>query len=243
MKKVFLYLVLLLICTVSITGCDDNDLNIGDVPLTDIKIEKGDAISVNARYDSVKGQEIQVSPVPANATDVNFEWSSDDTSVAIVTESEPGKVLVTVCKVGSTIIRVSSGKVTKEIPVVGKFDVTKLDEIRLELDEEPTAGSDSTMVFDNVSVGDVLQVKASANPRNANTETADFVIFDWKTSNPAVATVKEDEATKEDVDKIGTITIVGKGKAEITISSRVPAEEPYEEPYIVKAKTIIVECK
>jgi uncharacterized protein YjdB len=85
------------------------------------------------------------------------------------------------------------------------------------------------MVF-KLSVGEIMQVKASANPRNANTATADYVTFDWKSDNTSVATVEEDAETHTAVDKTGKITIVGKGKARVTVSCG-----------DVKAKIIIIE--
>jgi hypothetical protein len=239
MKRVFLFLTLGLICIISVTNCDDNDLNIGEVPMTGINADR-ESISRNVRYSS-SSDNVKYYPVPANATNVAFKVESKDPSVATITETGLGVAQVTVLKPGSTVVTISSGGVTKEIPVTGVFEVTKLTEIRLELDIEPVEGTDSTQTF-VVPVGDVVQVKASANPRNANTETADYVTFDWKSNNTNVATVEEDASTTIAVDKIGAITVVGTGEAKITVSWTEELKEGAEESdrKSIKARTIII---
>jgi uncharacterized protein YjdB len=235
MKKVFLYFILGLACTIGMTGCGEENKEPGDVPLTGITADRDD-ISLNVRYSSASDN-VRYAPVPANATDVRFVVSSKDPSVATVEETALGTARVTVLKTGSTAITITSGSVTKEIPVTGRFDITALTEIRLELpDREPEAGTDSTMTF-SVPVGEVVEVKATANPRNANTATTDYVVFDWTSNNQTVATVAEDADMTEEIDKTGKITVTGAGEARITISW---SGTIGGEPTVVKAKTIII---
>jgi uncharacterized protein YjdB len=216
MKRVFLFLVLGLACTIGMTACSEEDKEPGNVPLTEINTDRNDGISVNVRYGSAIAN-VRYYPVPANATDVNFKLTSADPSVATVLETSLGVSQVTVLKPGSTIVTISSGNVTKEIPITGRFDVTLVDTIRLELEIVAESGTDSTMTF-VVPVGDVVQVKATPNPQNANTDTDDYVTFDWTSNNPNVATVVEDPETTKAVDKIGQITVTGTGEARITVS-------------------------
>jgi hypothetical protein len=158
--------------------------------------------------------------------------------VATVAETALGEGRVTVVGRGSTVIRVSSGGVTKEIPVEGRWDVAYLEDIRLVLttDEEPTGGSDTTVIYTTLSVGDIIEVIASANPRNANTETVTYVTFNWKSDNPDVATVAENPGMTEAIDKTGKITVTGAGTANITISCTLDDDDET----VIKAKTIII---
>jgi uncharacterized protein YjdB len=217
MKRVFLFLILGLACTIGMTSCGDENIEPGNVPLTEITTNREDGISVNVRYNTASAN-MKFNAVPPNANDVNFQLSSADPSVATVEETALGECTVTVLKAGSTVITIRSGNVTKEIPVTGNIEVTSPTEIRLELEDiEPESGTDSTMVF-TVPVGNTVEVKANPYPQNANTATEDYVVFDWKSSNTNVATVVEDATTKTAIDKLGTITVVGIGEARITIS-------------------------
>jgi uncharacterized protein YjdB len=217
MKRVFLFLILGLACMAGVTGCGEENKEPGNVPLTGITTDRDEkGISLNVRYGTASDN-MKFYPVPLNATDVDFSLSSANTSIAVIEETALGESRVTVLKPGSTFVTVSSGKVKKEIPVTGRFDVTSLDTIRLELEIEPVSGTDSTMTF-AVSVGDIVRVKATPSPQNANTDTTDYVIFDWKSSNPSVATVEEDAETTTAIDKFGIITVVGTGEARITIT-------------------------
>jgi hypothetical protein len=246
MKRVFLFLILGLACTIGMTSCSEEDKEPGNVPLTEITVpegvweEDGTAISLDVRY-SEAFRNIKFAPVPANATDVNFKLTSADPSVATVLETALGAAQITVLKPGSTVVTISSGNVKKEIPVIGRFDVTLVDTIRLEFEIVPESGTDSTLTF-VVPVGDVVQVKASPHPQNANTATVDYVIFDWKSNNPNVATIVEDAKTTTAVDKIGTITVVGTGEAWITISCEIEKddEDGKKVKEIKKAKYIVI---
>ena len=216
MKRIFLLLISALACTVGMTGCGEENKEPGNVPLTDITTDRDDGISLNVRYGEASAN-VKLYPVPPNATDVNFMLASADDSVATIRETKLGEAVVTVLKPGSTTVTITSGNVKKSITVEGRFDVTALTEIRLETDPAPTEGTDTTLIF-NLSVNDAIKVKASANPRNANTATADYVSFTWESDNESAATAKEDADMTEAVDKTGTITAKANGEAEITIS-------------------------
>jgi hypothetical protein len=234
MKKVFLFLISGLVCTISMTSCSEENKGPGNVPLTDIRVDK-ESVEGNVRYDAAS-ERIEFFPIPANATDVDFKLASADQSVATVESPSLGEGRITILKAGTTVVTVSSGQVTKEITVEGYIGVTPLVDIRLELDKEIDTETDSTLIL-VLPVGDVVEVIATADPRNANTETADYVTFDWKSSNTSVATVEVDATTVTAIDKTGKITVVGTGEAKITIRC---AEEDDEEDEYIKAKTIII---
>ncbi|MDR0566194.1 MAG: hypothetical protein LBG47_04035 [Prevotellaceae bacterium] len=216
MKRIFLLLISALACTIGMTGCGEENKEPGNVPLTDITTDRADGISLNVRYGEASAN-VKFYPVPPNATDVKFMLTSADDSVATIRETKLGEAVVTVLKPGATTVTIASGNVTKDIAVTGRSDVTALAEIRLETDSAPAEGTDTTLIF-NLPVSKAIKVKASANPRNANTDANDYVTFTWKSSKPTVATVAEDAETTKAVDKTGTITAIAKGEAEITIS-------------------------
>lgn len=218
MKKIFLFLIVTLACTIGMTSCGEDDIEPGNVPLTEITTDRDDGISLNVRYGEASDN-IKLYPVPPNATDVNFKLTSADPTVATVEETALGESRITVLKPGSTTVTIASGSVTKEIAVTGRWDVTALEEIRLDFgNKNPASGSDTTLIF-NLAVHDSIQVTASANPRNANTDTTDYVTFIWKSSKSSVATtVTEDEGTKTEIDKKGVIKAVSTGVDTVVIS-------------------------
>jgi hypothetical protein len=107
MKKVFLFLVLALACTVGMTSCGDDDKS---VPLTGITVApKTIKLPVGGL------QKVTVTAVPANATDVTYTWTSQNTNVATVDAIG----LVTITGVGSTTVTVNGGTVSETISVEG----------------------------------------------------------------------------------------------------------------------------
>jgi uncharacterized protein YjdB len=237
MKKIFLFLILGLACTIGMTGCSEEDKEPGNVPLTAITVDR-ESVENNVRY-SPAAENVRFYPVPANATDVDFKMASADPSVATVEVTALGEGRITILKAGSTVVTVSSGQVKKEIQVKGRFDVERLTEIRLELDKEITTETDSTLTL-TLPVDDILEVKATPDPRNANTATADYVTFDWTSDNTNVATVTEDAATATAIDKTGKIKVTGTGTAKITISSALDEKDGDGKNIVIKAKTIII---
>jgi uncharacterized protein YjdB len=216
MKKVFL--ILGLACTIGMTSCGDDDKEPGNVPLTDIRIDR-ESIKENVRTGAVKVT-LKVYPIPANATDVDFKWESKDANVAT---AGPGVNLgegeVTILSSGSTVVTVRSGQVSKDLPVEGFIDVTSLTGLRLTMIGTDATGAPATVTLANSdttavprntvewTVGDVVKVNSVPDPINANTATYDSVNFTWASSANNVATV----------DKTGKITVVGEGYATITV--------------------------
>jgi hypothetical protein len=205
MKKVFLFLITGLVCTIGMTSCDNGyGKEPGDVPLTDITSNKV-SISENVRHGSVAVR-VTLDPVPANATDVDFKWETQDANVAT---AAPGTILgegyVTVLKAGTTVVTIRSGQVSKNIQVEGYIQVEPLTGIRLTV-VDYEFGVDSTLVL---PVGDIVTVIALPYPINANTLTSDNVTLVWNSSNENVA--KVDPIT-------GEVTVTGAGKSVITIS-------------------------
>jgi uncharacterized protein YjdB len=203
MKRILLFLLLGLVCTVYMTSCENDNTGPGEVPLTDIDVDRT-SISENVRYGAVEVTNVRVKPIPANATDVDFKWESQNTAIATVVEDGLGVGRVTVLSSGTTVVTVRSGNVSKQIQVTGHIDVTELEGIILTV-QGYELGTDSTVV---AHVGETVTALALPNPINANTETANEVTIVWASNNTDVATV----------DQTGKITVVGTGAATITVS-------------------------
>jgi uncharacterized protein YjdB len=216
MKKVFL--ILGLACIIGMTSCGEDDKEPGNVPLTDIRIDR-EFVRENVRNGAVEVT-VRVYPIPANATDVDFKWESKDASIATaVPAANLGEGKVTVLSADSTVVTVRSGQVSKELPVEGYINVTSLTGVRLTMIGTDATGapatvtladSDTTAVPRNTvewTVGYVVKVTAVPDPINANTLTYDSVNFTWESSAINVATV----------DQTGNITVIGEGYATITV--------------------------
>ncbi|MDR0698321.1 MAG: Ig-like domain-containing protein [Tannerella sp.] len=185
MKRTFLFLLTGLVYLTGITGCEDETNKTednGGVPLT--------AITVNPASLTVpvgsKGQ-ITATPVPADATGVWFEWSSEDPSIATVYQD--GSVLIKKYKATPVTITVKSGTIEAKVEVSSQ--------------REPMTG---IVVVDSIRlpvVGSVQQIIATPVPAN----TTD--LFIWTSSNPDVATV--DETGKVTSVSEGTAYVTVKG--------------------------------
>jgi uncharacterized protein YjdB len=240
MKKVFL--ILGLACTIGMTSCGDENKEPGNVPLTDITIDRP-SIRENVRTGAIEVT-VKVSPVPANATDVDFKWESKDASVATAAPgANLGEGQVAVLSAGSTVVTVRSGQVSKDLPVAGFIGTVALVELRVTMPGE--GENDPAVVLavvDSVAksakgdgweksakgetittlvVGDNLQLTATPNPINANTETANAPLtFVWSSSDNNVATI----------DQTGKITVTGTGSAEITVATEGVTSDNNGEP-------------
>jgi uncharacterized protein YjdB len=187
MKKVFLFLVLAFVCTMSITSCKEKE---DDVALTDIAVNPTELrLPVNGM------QQIKANPVPGNATGVEFVWSSANTDIATVDNNG----LVSVKSVGSTTVTVSSGSITKPIPVEGYIPTVPLVNINVIAPGDALKDDIITLPVD-----DTLRLKPAAVPA-----TATDVSFVWSSDNEDVATV----------DQEGLVTVTGVGESIITVSS------------------------
>jgi uncharacterized protein YjdB len=203
MKNVFLFLMIGLACTISMTSCTEDDKEPGNVPLTGIIVEP-DFVEVDVRNGAVS-ENVKVYPVPANATDVDFKWETQDPNMATVETDELGVGKITVLKNGSTVVTVRSGQVTKEIQVDGYISIIELEGIRWSVivDDEPVTDSPLSL-----PVGKTVKLIAIPYPVNANTEDSNTVTLGWESSNEDVATIDQD----------GSITVAGAGTATITVS-------------------------
>jgi hypothetical protein len=90
-----------------LAGCnkdsEDNKVALKSIAVTPSSV----TVSVNATVP------LEATPVPADASDVKFEWSSADPTVATVSETG----LVTGKKAGNTTVKVKSGNIEKTVPV------------------------------------------------------------------------------------------------------------------------------
>ncbi|MDR0687347.1 MAG: Ig-like domain-containing protein [Prevotellaceae bacterium] len=211
MKRIFLFLAAGLACATGMVSCGEDDKEPGNVPLTGITVDRED-ISENIRYGAVVVSNVVVLPVPANATDVNFKWESQDPSVATAVEDGLGIGKITVLKEGATVVTVRSGSVSAQIPVEGYISVTPLEEIRWSVTLNGELVSQSSLAPGDslpLPLNEPVTVNATPYPVNANTATADSVTLVWKSSKESVATV----------DQTGKITVISADTATIiTIS-------------------------
>jgi hypothetical protein len=132
---------------------------------------------------------ITATPVPGNATGVNFSWSSSPSAVATVSNTGEVEALTA----GTATITVASGGIEATVTVV------------VTLPEIPLAGI-SVDVDDNaltLIVGAQRQI--TATPLPGNTTTA--LNFLWEPANAAIATVTD-----------GLVKAVAEGSTTITVS-------------------------
>jgi hypothetical protein len=178
MKRVFLFSIFAL---AGMTGCNRDD---NTVKLTDITVApQSISLLVNG------SRQLTATPVPSSMTDVDFQWSSADNTVAVV--SNDG--MVTAKSVGSTEVTVSSGAISKSVSVSVAPGPVSLEDIAL---------SQSAV---EIAVSNSVTVTATPVPDNALV----LLKFTWTSSNENVATVTQD----------GIITAHREGSATITVSS------------------------
>lgn len=171
-----------LACTVVMTGCGNDDDG-GEVALTDITVSPS---SVSLLVGGT--QKVTATPVPANAAGVSFVWTSQNESVATVDQTG----LVTVRSEGTTTVTVSSGNISKQVPVEGTVERIPL--VSINVSEETVT----------LPVGDSVTIVPTPVPANATA-----VEYTWSSNDETVATV----------DQTGKIKITGVGTAEITVAS------------------------
>ncbi|MDR1501854.1 MAG: Ig-like domain-containing protein, partial [Prevotella sp.] len=183
MKKVFLFLVLGLICTIGMISCGEDDKVGGDVALTSIPVNPPSLSLV------VGGQQqVTATAVPKEATGVSFKWSSSDEDVATVSQNG----IVVAKAVGTATITVESGNVKETVPVTVTAEVIPLVSISVNRPKITKA------------VDDTAQVIVSATPPNAS-----GVTYTWASANKDVATV--DTTGIITIKGVGTTTITVSG--------------------------------
>jgi uncharacterized protein YjdB len=191
MKKIFLFLMLGLMCTIGMISCGKEDTGSGDVALTDITVTTTPS-PLNLLING-SGQ-ITATAVPEKATGVSFEWSSDNTDVATVIPSGPNNQtgVVSAKAEGTATITVKSGSIQKTVTVTVSKEEIPLTDVRVNRPEITK------------SVGDTALVIPVAVPKEATEVT-----YTWESANAEIATV--DNAT-------GIITITGVGSTTVTVT-------------------------
>jgi uncharacterized protein YjdB len=183
MKKVFLFLVLGLICTIGMISCGKDD-NGGDVALTSITVSSSTLSLVEGGQ-----QQVTATAVPKEATGVSFSWSSSDESVATVNQSG----IVVAKAVGTATITVTSGNVKATVTVTVSAEVFPLVSVSVNRPEITKA------------VDDTAQVIVSAVPPNAS-----GVTYTWTSADENVATVNAATGIIT-ITGVGTTTITVSG--------------------------------
>lgn len=149
------------------------------------------------------GDQIQLVASPTDGT--NYKWSSEDPEIAAV----DGNGLVQIIKEGNTNIIVSSGDISRQIPVVASIRIPLADVVLSETSLELLPGGRKTILVTNI-------------PQNAN----DLPHFVWYSENPDIVTVNE----------IGELTVVGEGTAYVVyqigdIVKKVHVDAAYTRPF------------
>ncbi|MDR1582303.1 MAG: Ig-like domain-containing protein [Prevotellaceae bacterium] len=182
MKKVFLFLVLGLVCTTGMISCGEDDN--GGVTLTSITVSSPTLSLVIGGQ-----QQVTATAVPKEATGVSFSWSSSDENVATVNQSG----IVVARAVGTATITVSSDNVQATVTVTVSEEVFPLVSISANRPEITKA------------VDDTAQVIVSAVPPNAS-----GVTYTWTSADENVATVNAATGIIT-VTGVGTTTITVSG--------------------------------
>jgi uncharacterized protein YjdB len=187
MKRLFLYLVLGLVCLTGMTGCEDEatEETKNVVALTGITVNPTSiSIPLNA------SQQITATPVPADATGVWFEWSSNNPDVAPV--SSDGTVVIRKYTTEPVTVTVKSGDIEVKIPV-------SVAEVPLEDLIVQAADTINLPVFDSAR-----QLQVTLVPENATNQQ-----YVWTSADPTVASV----------DATGRVTSHKNGTTTLTVSS------------------------
>jgi hypothetical protein len=172
MKKVLLISVLALAC---MAGCKEDDES---VALTGITVNPPSVEKVVG-----ESQQVTATAVPANATDVNFVWTSQNTDVATVDGG-----LITITGEGTTTVIVRSGSVPASISVTGLAKNVPLTGIAV----EPASISKF--------LTETQQVTVTPSPADAT-----GVTYAWMSANTSVATVSEGGLVR--IEGAGTTTV------------------------------------
>ena len=172
------------------------------VEVTGVSLDKNSlSLDVGGAYT------LTATVTPSNATDKTITWSSNNTSVATVSN---GKVTAKAAGIATITAKSNNGKydtckVTVKNPVVEVTGVS-LDKNSLSLE-----------------VGDTYMLTATVIPSNATDKT-----ITWSSSNSAVATVnQEGNVTAKDT---GIATITAKSNSGKLATCKVIVTEDYDNP-------------
>lgn len=172
-NKLIKYGILVLIFAFTITGCDEY-----------VRTETEKDIYVNMlSLSSFIGDKVQLIASPTDGT-YQYKWESENAAVATVDNNG----LVNIVGEGNTNIIVSSGDISRVIPVTATTRIPLTD---VELSES----------FLELSPGARKAILVMNIPENAN----DVPAYNWYSENPDIATVNE----------IGELTVVGEGVTNI----------------------------
>ncbi len=164
-------------------------VNPGIVPVESITLSASDLL-----LRVGKTAELTAIVNPADATDQEVVWTSNDESIATISV-EDGKVMVTALKEGVTTITVTSVKypsVSAECKVTVETAIIAVEDITLNKD---------TL---DMTVGDTETLIATVTPDNATDKTVT-----WSSANSSIASVSED----------GLVTAISAGTTTVIASS------------------------
>jgi uncharacterized protein YjdB len=171
-KNVLMTACCMLMLGCCLTGCKDDEES--KIPLTGITVNSAAlTLAVGDR------QTIVATPVPEDATDVQFTWTSKDPAIATVNSA--GEVEAKAVSATGTDIEVSCGKIVATVHVTVEAAVVALQDIEIEK-------SDGTLLDEltlAMRVGEPA-VEFTAKPVPANSTQTEFT---WASDNTAVASV------------------------------------------------------
>jgi uncharacterized protein YjdB len=186
MKSTNLFLLVSLALVLIFTGCNKDEVEKDKkIPLESIAVTP---LSVSLTVNNT--MPLTATPDPEDASDVSFEWSSENPLVATVSATG----LVTAKKAGSTTVKVQSGSVEASVPVTVQNEPIALTDITIE-----PAGDNV-----NLQMGDKQQLTVALVPADATDVTVTYT-----SDTESVATVS----------LTGEITAVNVGTAIITVQA------------------------
>lgn len=193
-EKKIKYGLVLLILTAMMAGCTEY-----------IRTEVEKDIYVNKlEISAFVGDQIQLVASPTDGT-MQYKWSSENSDIASV----DGNGLVKILSEGNTNIIVSSGDISRQVPVIASVRIALVDVVLSETSLELLPGGRKTILVTNV-------------PENAN----DLPAYNWYSENPDIVTVNE----------IGELTVVGEGMTNVvyqvgSIIRKVSVDAAYTRPF------------
>ena len=168
-------------------------VTLASVPLTGLTVEPVSAeIAVNRTL------ELQVTFIPANASNKTINWTSSDSTVASV--SKDG--VVTGLKAGEvTITGTSAADSTKKVTCAVKVITVAVEKVEI-------------TPIDPIEVDDLVTMTAVITP-----DTASDLTVKWTSSNPGVASIDEDTGDVIGITP-GTTTITATSNSDSTKSAK-----------------------
>jgi uncharacterized protein YjdB len=209
MKKIILILVFVFAFAMTVTTSCSKDKKEDTLPLTGITVTPTTVkLPVNGTAT------LKATPQPADAEDVSFSWSVNNTAKVSLSSTEGDEVSITALQTGTAVVTVSSGS--------AKATVT----VTVTVEETPLTGITVTPTTVILSVNSTATLKATPHPADA-----EDVLFLWSVNNSVISlsSTAGDEvaitATETGTAVVTVVSVKG-GFAKTTVAVAVKALSP-----------------